>query len=118
MENLFLECVDEVKKDVWKRRVENFANQKFRRNNQTAKENNYFPAADKRKILELLVSKEKVLMMLYEKLFPHRAAHYSQTMKVEDKAEIEDIEELIKKVPSKSETERMNHFRGKSAPNY
>ena len=118
MENLFLECVDEVKKDVWKRKVDSITNQKFKRSNMTAKENNYFPATDKRRILELLVSKEKVLMMLYEKIFPHRAAQYSQTVKIDDKNEVEDIEELIRQVPSKSDTERQNRFRGKSAPYY
>ena len=117
MESLFLECVDEVKKEVNRRKVESLVHQKFRRLNSTAKESTGFTATDKRKILELLVSKEQVLVMLYEKIFPHRATHYSVNQKLEDKFENTDIEELLKQVPSKSNTGK-NSFRGRSAPYY
>lgn len=117
MENLFLECVDEVKKDVNRRKIESFVNQKFKRVNQTAKEGPGFTASDKRKILELLVSKEKVLVLLYEKIFPHRAAQYSNNQKLEEKYENSDIEELLKQIPSETKTARFS-FRGRSAPYY
>ena len=121
MESLFLECVDEVKKEVNKRKEISFANQKFPIRNHTAQkwDKNLMTPKDKRKILELLVSNEKVLICLYEKLFPYRADQYGYTLKPENKPddnEIPNLEELLKSVPSKPNTARIGSYsyRGKS----
>ena len=69
LESLFLQCVDEVKKDMLKRRSRS---QQSRRSAVGKRDD--FINADKRKILELFVSNEQVLVMLYEMLFPHKAS--------------------------------------------
>jgi myosin heavy subunit len=78
LENLFLECVEEVRKEVLARRAQSLAFQKY-----TTKllpfpkeKEQIFTSADKRKVMELLVSNEKVLILLYETLFPFRASQY------------------------------------------
>ena len=121
MESLFLECVEEVRKDINKRRAYSTAAQKFpKRANSTHKDDRGFMmSSDKRKILELLVSNEQILVGLYEKLFPYRATHYGNITKLEDKfddKDIPDLEELLKQVPSKPNTTRLsiNQYRGKS----
>ena len=60
--------------------------------------------SDKRKILELLISNEQVLIMLYEKLFPHRASQYGNNTRTGEKTEEEsppNLEEMLKQVPTK-----------------
>jgi hypothetical protein len=74
METLFLDCVEEVKQEVGHRRAKSLKTQKFGLKSKllpSPKTENFSPA-DKRRILELLISNEQVLMMLYEKLFPFR----------------------------------------------
>jgi len=82
LEELFLNCVEETRKDIERRKAVTLA----RNNNfnshlhkgskkhddslETAIKNENFTATDKRKVLELLLSNENVLLFLYEKLFP------------------------------------------------
>ena len=82
LEELFLNCVEETRKDIERRRAVTLA----RANNlnsslhmgtkkhddslASAIKNEQFTASDKRKVLELLLSNENVLLFLYEKLFP------------------------------------------------
>ena len=83
LEELFLSCVDETRKDIERRRAVTFAKSKnlnsslhkqhqskFDDSLETAMKNEQFTASDKRKVLELLLSNENVLLFLYEKLFP------------------------------------------------
>jgi len=82
LEELFLKCVDETRKDIERRRAVTIArnsnlnssfhknHSKFDDNLETAMKSEQFTATDKRKVLELLLSNENVLLFLYEKLFP------------------------------------------------
>ena len=82
LEELFLKCVDETRKDIERRRAVTFArnsnlnstlhktSSKFDDSLESAVKNEQFTASDKRKVLELLLSNENVLLFLYEKLFP------------------------------------------------
>ncbi|OMJ94648.1 hypothetical protein SteCoe_2141 [Stentor coeruleus] len=105
MENLFLECVDEVRKDVLKRRTQNMFAQKYTKRAASSHRNEKNPltSSDKRKILELLVSNEQILILLYEKLFPHKAVNYNLFAKNEDGSQepLPSIDELIKQVPTR-----------------
>lgn len=65
LEEIFLNCVTEVRKAV------------NRRSPQTRQD--ALAATDKRKILELLVNNDKVLTLVYEQLFPHRKPDMSFT---------------------------------------
>ena len=83
LEELFLNCVEETRKDIERRKSVTLA----RNNNlnshlhkgiskkhddslEQAVKNENFTQSDKRKVLELLLSNENVLLFLYEKLFP------------------------------------------------
>lgn len=106
LENLFLDCVEEVKKEIGHRRAKSLMFQKFPlKSKETPKEKGeMFSPGDKRKIMELLISNEQVLIMLYEKLFPFRASHFGNPQKGEMMSNLDqttpDIEELLKSIPS------------------
>lgn len=82
LEELFLKCVEETRRDIERRRAVTLARNnnlnsvlhktsgKFDDSLETAVKNEQFTAGDKRKVLELLLSNENVLLFLYEKLFP------------------------------------------------
>lgn len=85
LEEFFLQCIEEVKKDILKRRalsrsqsakkvIRNVASHSdggssSRRLKETGKLAD-FTSTDKRKVIELLLSNESILLFLYEKLFP------------------------------------------------
>lgn len=62
MEEMFLSCVDEVRKDVVRRRASN--------HRIPANMREVLHAADKRKILESFITREEVISLLYDHLFP------------------------------------------------
>ena len=82
LEELFLSCVEETRKDIQRRKGVTLArnsnlnsslhkgSSKHDDSLETAIKNEQFTATDKRKVLELLLSNENVLLFLYEKLFP------------------------------------------------
>ena len=75
-------CVDETRKDIERRRAVTFSRHRNLNSSlhkmsskkddslESAIKNEQFTAGDKRKVLELLLSNENVLLFLYEKLFP------------------------------------------------
>ena len=95
MENLFVECIEETRKNIMKRRLKNeILNskklEKIDQNSQEAKDFEQsllklaemaksrvkitdFTNRDKTNLLELFVNNEKTLLKIYEILFPHRA---------------------------------------------
>ena len=73
LEQLFIECVDEVRKNVIKRRSD--FNQRYRSSRFGAEVLN---SSDKQKVLEMLICNEQVLVVLYELLFPHKASAISE----------------------------------------
>lgn len=95
LENLFVECIEETRKSIMKRRLKNeILNskklEKIDHNSQEAKEFEQsllklaemaknrvkvqdFTPKDKTNLLELFVNNEKTLLRIYEILFPHRA---------------------------------------------
>lgn len=95
MENLFVECIEETRKNIMKRRLKNeILNskklEKIDQNSQEAKDFEQsllklaemaksrvkisdFTNRDKTNMLELFVNNEKTLLKIYEILFPHRA---------------------------------------------
>ena len=96
MESLFIECIEEVRKDIMKRRLKNeiYNRKKFQQLDKSSEEAKEFEESllrlaqlaknrvkvsdftsrDKTHILDLFVNNEKTLLKIYEALFPHRAA--------------------------------------------
>ena len=80
LEEFFLKCVDEVRKDIERRKAVTLARKsnlnstlpkkKAEEGLETAIKNENFTGTDKRKVIDLLMSNENVLLFLYEKLFP------------------------------------------------
>ena len=82
LEELFLNCVEETRKDIERRKAVTLArtnnlnsylhkgSKKHDDSLESAIKNEHFTSSDKRKVLELLLSNENVLLFLYEKLFP------------------------------------------------
>ena len=83
LEELFLSCVEETRKDIERRKAVTLARSNsiasgLHKNSRKGSQENiaqavkdeHFTASDKRKVLELLLSNENVLLFLYEKLFP------------------------------------------------
>ena len=102
LEVLFLSCVDEVRKEVIKRRTQNLFAQKFQKRSPSPgrPDRNNLTSADKRKILELLVSNEKVLILIFEKLFPHKSlSHFASAKGEEELQDSNTLDELLKQVP-------------------
>ena len=118
LELIFLECVDEVRKEVIKRRTNVFSNQKYTKraaSSQSVEKTTLTPS-DKQKILELLVSNEKVLVLIYEKLFPHKANPYSHLIKSEEvlNEPMPSLEEMLKQVPARIDAKTAApQFRGR-----
>lgn len=91
LEELFLECIDEVRKEISRRKSITLAkannlNQSMNKNKSkssrtkddsldAAIKSGDFTAADKRKVIDLLMSNENVLLFLYEKLFPRQVTN-------------------------------------------
>lgn len=106
-ESLFLDCVEEVRKEVHRRKAKSLLQQKFGRQIKSAhklSQKEAFTPHDKRKILELLISNEQVLIMLYEKLFPHKASQFNSPKTEKEEigdSKILNIEEMLKQVPVK-----------------
>jgi hypothetical protein len=75
LEELFIECVEEVRRDIHKRKGPSIGLHGDLTGilDDTAKKAN-FTATDKRKVLDLLLANENVLLFLYEKLFPRPIA--------------------------------------------
>lgn len=96
LESLFVDCIEEVRKDIMKRRLKNeiYNKKKFQqieKNSEEAREFEEsllrlaqlaknrikisdFTLRDKCNLLDLFVNNEKTLLKIYEALFPHRAA--------------------------------------------
>jgi hypothetical protein len=97
LEGLFVDCIEEVRKDIMKRRLKNeiYNKKKFQqmdRNTDEAREFEEsllrlaqlaknrvklgdFTIRDKCNLLDLFVNNEKTLLKIYEALFPHRAGN-------------------------------------------
>ncbi|CAG9328851.1 unnamed protein product [Blepharisma stoltei] len=113
-ESLFLECVEEVRKEVLRRRAKTLLNQKFGKKSKFTERDtkDHFTPGDKRKILELLISNEQVLIMLYEKLFPYRASQFATIPKNEDEEHTDEklinLDEMLQQIPFKPPEEKPN----------
>lgn len=101
LEVLFLSCVDEVRKEVIKRRTQNLFAQKYSKRSPSPGrlDRNALTSADKRKVLELLVSNEKVLILIFEKLFPHKSLSHLTSKNEEEFQESNTLDDLLKQVP-------------------
>ena len=97
LESLFIECIEEVRKDIMKRRLKNeiYNRKKFQQLDKTSEEAKEFEESllrlaqlaknrvkvtdftnrDKTHILDLFVNNEKTLLKIYEALFPHRTVN-------------------------------------------
>lgn len=98
LESLFVECIEEVRKEIMRRRLKNeiYTRKKFHNVDQTVQEARDFEESllrlaqlaknrvriidftqkDKYNLLDLFVNNEKTLLKIYEALFPHRTANY------------------------------------------
>ena len=96
LESLFIECIEEVRKEIMKRRLKNeiYNRKKFQKLDKSSEEAKEFEESllrlaqlaknrvkvsdftskDKQHILDLFVNNERTLLKIYEALFPHRAA--------------------------------------------
>lgn len=96
LEALFIDCIEEVRKEIMKRRLKNeiYNRKKFQQLDKSSEEAKEFEESllrlaqlaknrvkvtdftnrDKTHILDLFVNNEKTLLKIYEALFPHRAA--------------------------------------------
>jgi len=101
LESLFIECIEEVRKDIMKRRLKNeiYNRKKFQKLDKSSEEAKEFEESllrlaqlaknrvkvsdfttkDKSHILDLFVNNERTLLKIYEALFPHRAANPQQS---------------------------------------
>ena len=101
LESLFIECIEEVRKDIMKRRLKNeiYNRKKFQKLDKSSEEAKEFEESllrlaqlaknrvkvsdfttkDKSHILDLFVNNERTLLKIYEALFPHRAANANQS---------------------------------------
>ena len=84
LEEFFLQCIEEVRKEIVKRRSISSAYKTMKRSTSQSsmrkqqQQSNQVPnpkleqytSTDKKKVIELLMSNENVLLFLYEKLFP------------------------------------------------
>lgn len=97
LENLFVDCIEEVRKEIMKRRLKNeiYSRKKFQnleKSSEEAKEFEEsllrlaqlaknrvkisdFTSRDKSHLLDLFVNNEKTLLKIYEALFPHRVTN-------------------------------------------
>lgn len=97
LEQLFVECIEEVRKEIMRRRLKNeiYSRKKFHQVDQTVQEAKDFEESllrlaqlaknrvklidftqkDKYHLLDLFVNNEKTLLKVYEALFPHRTAN-------------------------------------------
>lgn len=79
LEEFFLGCIEEVRKDILKRRMRSFSYQsksnrilprtgseRFFKSKEADVRLNNFTDTDKRKVIEMMISNERVLMFLYE----------------------------------------------------
>ena len=95
LESLFIECIEEVRKEIMKRRLKNeiYNRKKFQKLDKSSDEAKEFEESllrlaqlaknrvkvsdftskDKAHILDLFVNNERTLLKIYEALFPHRA---------------------------------------------
>ena len=116
LENLFLDCVEEVKKEIGHRRAKSLRLQKFplKNKNIPKEKGELFSPGDKRKIMELLISNEQVLIMLYEKLFPFRASQFGNQSKLENLSSFDqstpNLDEMMKSISNHIPTEPSNIF--------
>jgi RecJ-like exonuclease len=75
LEELFLECVEEVRRDISRRKASSIGLHGDLTATLKKAGKEHFTATDKRKVLDLLLSNENVLLFLYEKLFPRPIAN-------------------------------------------
>ncbi|CAD8104369.1 unnamed protein product [Paramecium sonneborni] len=71
LESFFLECVESVRRDILKKKKPFGNNQILQSQIDNFTDYSQFHKEDKLKILELVVSNEKILVFLYQKLFPN-----------------------------------------------
>lgn len=99
LESLFVECIEEVRRDIMKRRLKTEIQTKkkisqLEHNSEESKEFEQsliklasmaknrvkvsdFTNRDRSNLLDLFVNNEKTLLKIYEMLFPHRATNYA-----------------------------------------
>jgi hypothetical protein len=88
LEEFFLECVEEVKKNIKKRKEFQIKNTRYSKStakttvSTSSKEPKLagFASQDKAKVIELLMENDNVLLFLYEKLFPVTTLSTNQIM--------------------------------------
>ena len=78
LETFFLECVETVRRQLARRKYQNKEVQDMNYYLNEIKDYNVFRMEDKVKILELLVSNERLLIFLYQKIFPSQFNAYLQ----------------------------------------
>ena len=75
LEKILRQCVDDVKAEIMKKRSENKSSYYARgkKGKMELREEQNLTAQEREKIIEVLMSQERVLTLLYDKTFPPRA---------------------------------------------
>lgn len=128
LEELFIDCVEEVRKDISRRKATSIGlhgdltgTMKTKQKPEQSESDftkERFTATDKRKVLDLLLANENVLLFLYEKLFPRPIAANHGTADPENKGGIFSDTPLkaFKHKPRTSNTTRGGSAIRKSQP--
>ena len=96
LEELFLECVEEVRKDISRRKATTIGLHGDLATDLKKPLKAHFTATDKRKVLDLLLANENVLLFLYEKLFPRPVA--SQSFEAPEGTKIASLDDDVPSV--------------------
>ncbi|CAK94167.1 unnamed protein product (macronuclear) [Paramecium tetraurelia] len=106
LENFFLECVETVRKEVQKKRpLANF--QQYQSYLDSVQDYSQFYKEDKIKILELVVSNEKLLVFIFQKLFPNHVNLVLQSIKEDTNLKSYLDQNLKNSIPNHQNTEEI-----------
>jgi len=99
LEAFLRQCIEDVKKEISRRRAEMMANMNRSKHGggaSTVEEISLgdFSAADRERVMELLLSQERVINLLYDKTFPRKAGDGKGTMEALPPLEDDDLEGL------------------------
>lgn len=110
LEIFLRQCIDDVREEIMKRSKSptKYSN----------KQSVTFTVSDRQKVMDLILSKERVLNMLYEKTFPKKVSHYKPPLSnaysepdLIEKVSLQSLQKLFE--PGESPLKDFNEFLSK-----